>query len=89
VTTIKLCAVFFIALYLSLHSSPALAFAFIIVCLVLHTLGRLVAFVARPFLIGLLGGLGLRESGVLKLFRRRAPRQPWKYRDRFGDGRDD
>jgi hypothetical protein len=83
ITTIKLCAVFLIALALSQHS-PALAFAFIVACLVFHTLWRLLVFVARPFFLGFPGGLGVRKSGLLKQFqpRTRARRArsyfPWQ-----------
>jgi hypothetical protein len=69
-TLLKLGAVLFIASALSRHS-PALAFAFIVACLVVSLFWRFFVFALRYFSLGLFAALGVRESGILKQFRPR------------------
>jgi hypothetical protein len=78
ITTIKLSAVLFVALYLS-QASSELAFLFVVACLFVSFFWRLFIFAARNFFLGFFAGWGARKSGLLKQLqspRQHAPRQP-------------
>jgi hypothetical protein len=68
-TVIKLAMCLVIGCVLS-RQSPALAFAFISVCLILHLFRRPVAFVIKWLFIGLAIGEGIKMTGGLSRLQR-------------------